>query len=185
MTLNSSKTIIFIAFSFLINCLIMTNSASAQGRVKLNATQSNTEGGVTTTRGAAAKGKNGGGFAHARATTTNGQGQAAGGGAAAVKGPNGGKAGRVGKFSADDAGNVNYQGAAATTGANGSAATAGGFSRSPSGGIAGSRSTAATANNGSTYDGNTSYQSGVGVTHTQQCHDASGQVISCPNDSND
>lgn len=178
MNIKFTKTVT--ATLFIVSTIMTVNSANAAGRFKVKGTTANPEGGVTSVKAGGAKGQNGGGFMHARGTMTNGQGQAAGGGATAVKGPNGGGGVRAGAFTADDSGNVNYQGAVAATGTNGSAATTGGFSRSAGGGIKGSRSTTATANNGNTYDGNTTYQSGSGVSHSQICYDANGYEIKCP-----
>ncbi len=180
--MNFKFTSIFIIGSL---CLIL-NTSYAQGRFKAKGTKANANGGVTSARGGAAKNKNGGGFARARGTTTNGQGQVAGGGATAVKGLNGGGGVRGGSFTADNSGNVNYQGGAAATGTNGTAATTGSFSRSQNG-VGGSRSSTATANNGSTYQGDTQYNydstTGQGnVEHTQTCYDTKNNPISCPND---
>ena len=165
---------------FLGATLMIMNPVHAGGRVKASVKTENADGGVTTARGAAAKGQNGGGFARDRGTTTNGQGQATGGGATAVKGPNGGTGFRAGSYTADSSGNVNYQGGAAATGANGSASTSGGFSRSAGGGVIGARSTTATANNGNSYQGDTTYDSNSGVNHNHACYDANGNEIKCP-----
>lgn len=171
------KTIITL---FLSSTLMMLNPAFAGGRIKVSGATKNQEGGVTSVRGSAGKGQNGNSYVRARGTTTNGQGQASGGGATVVNGANGGSGYRAGSYTADNSGNVNYQGSAAASGANGSASTSGGFSRSAGGGIMGSRTTNATANNGNSYQGNTSYQSGSGVSHTQVCYDANGNEIKCP-----
>jgi len=171
---STIKTLIFIS------TFMLVSSANANGRFKGKAVTTNPNGGVTAVKGGVAKGQNGGGYARVRGATTNGQGQATGGGATTIRGPNGGGAVRGGSFTADDSGNVNYHGSTAATGANGSAATTGGFNRSEGGGIMGSRSSTATATNGNTYNGNTTYQSGSGVNHTQACHDAYGNEIKCP-----
>jgi hypothetical protein len=181
MTYSINKKFIY---TLLVGSLCMVlNTSYAAGRFKAKGATTNANGGITAARAGAAKGANGGGFARARGTTTNGQGQASGGGATAVKGPNGGGGVRAGAFTADNSGNVNYQGGAGATGANGSAATTGGFSRSAGGGIVGGRATTATnSTTGNTYDGNTSYQSGQGVEHSQTCYNANKEVIACPND---
>ncbi len=174
-----SKSLMLNCFIMIMSTLITLNTAQAGGRFKAKGTKTNAAGGVTSVRAAGASGQNGGGFMRARGSTTNGQGQATGGGATAVKGANGGKGFRAGSYTADSSGNVNYSGAAAATGANGSAATTGGFSRGSDGSIRGSRSTTATANNGNSYSGNTTYDNN-GVSHTQNCYNASGQEIKCP-----
>ena len=179
MSIKFTKKVV--ATLFISTSLMILNAAHAGGRLKAKSTSTNQNGGTTSVRASATKGQNGGGMVRAKGTTTNGQGQAAGGGATAVKGPNGGVGVRAGGFTADDTGNVNYQGGAAATGANGSAATTGGFSRAAGGGVMGSRSTTATDNNGNTYDGNTAYQSGTGINHTQTCYNSDGHEIKCPN----
>lgn len=110
----------------------------------------------------------------------NAAGQAVGGRAEALRGPDGGAAGRVGGFSEGPDGSLNHESAAGLRGADGTMQRQSSFDRSGTGPATGQRTTTATGVDGNSYQGNTSYTQGQGISHSGTCRNAAGAVIACP-----
>jgi len=95
------------------------------------------------------------------------------------RGPGGGTAARSGQTSRSADGTLSHQSGFAAQGAGGgSVQSSGGLTRSADG-VNQSSTTTATAANGNTYSGSTSYDPQSGLSHTATCTDAAGQVIAC------
>ena len=95
------------------------------------------------------------------------------------RGPNGGTAVRAGQTTRSADGTISHQSGFAAQGAGGgSVQSSGGLTRSAAG-VNQSRATTATAANGNTYSGSTSYDPQTGLSHTATCTDAAGNAIAC------
>lgn len=162
----------------LLTSSVLALPVEAASRIKAKGTTQNSQGGVTSARAAGAKGTNGNGFARGGAVATDGNGNATGGSAQGYTSASGSSGGRVGGFSKNGE-NAQYSGAAAASGQNGNTNTQGGFTRSEDGAISGGRSTNANADNGASYTGSTSYQSGQGVEYQNVCVNTDGVEVPC------
>ena len=139
--------------AFTLPLLLASVDTQAQ-RARAAGAKPNAQGGVTA--GAAAAGTTPAGTRHARGAVvaSDGQGNAAG---AFQRG-----------------------GGVAASGANGSVNSQGSVSGDGQGNVGGSRATNASSSDGSTYSGETDYNTSDGVTHSGSCTNASGAVVACP-----
>lgn len=131
-------------------------------------------------RGAAVQGA-GGAAAGQRGVVADGQGNAQGATRSGFTTQAGAHGQRTGNFQRSADGSVNANGQASATGRNGgSAERSASLDRNADGSASGRRSTTATnANTGVTFDGQTTYTKGSGVSRTGSCTDASGQSVTC------
>lgn len=130
---------------------------------------------------AGAAGPNGGGFLRGAGCGANDAGgtNCASGGVA--RGPEGGLAGRASTTTFNADGSAARQGGFAAQGPDGgSAISQGSATRNADGTYSGSRSTDLVASDGSTYQGDVTYDSATGVTRTTTCTDPTGAVVACP-----
>jgi hypothetical protein len=160
--------------------LIHSVDASAEGRARVAGARANAQGGVTAGSAAAASGPNGGRFARGGAVSTDAEGNAVGGSAAAVQTANGGQAARAGAFQRNADGSGTRTGGFAASGTQGNIASTGSATRNADGSVSGLRQTSASAASGETYNGQTTYDSTSGISHTGTCTDANGNVVTCP-----
>ena len=180
-----------------------TAHAHAAGRVTARNAHANAYGGVTASERTAWRGPAGQSGSTARRVVTDGAGDRSVGRGVSRTGPNGTyRAGERTTVGAD--GSLQRDGGFRATGARGGSASGSrSFTRNADGSYAGqrstqadgargsydsstsyangsgSRATTATAANGNTYQGETSWTRGEGVTHTASCHDAAGNSIAC------
>jgi hypothetical protein len=153
--------------------------AAAHARERERFVRPNAEGGVTAGRLAGGVGPNGGAHLRGRRTQGDGQGNFTSSSGGVFRGPNGAQGGQAAQVSHNADGSATRQGGFAATGQNGSIQSQGSASRSTDGAVSGQRSTTASGANGNTYQGNTSYTKGDGVSHTATCSDAAGNSIPC------
>ncbi len=172
------KTAVFSLVALMLG-LYMPSSAGAWGRGSFHGVHGNAAGGVTATRSSGFRAPNAGGF-RTRGLTTNGQGNVAAGSASAYHTPAGTVGGRASATTRTSDGTVNHQGGMAVTGSMGSVQSQGGFTKSSDGTVSGSRDTSVQSQSGAAYQGNTSYSTETGITHTGTCTDAYGNVVACP-----
>jgi hypothetical protein len=127
-----------------------------------------------------AKGPNGGAAVAGLDVTTDGQGNAAGGRTVAVKGPGGAMGARGDEWthSAVD-GRPQHQSGGAVSGARGKLASSDSLTRGADGSVNGARNTTAIARSGATYQGQTTYDTGSGATHTSACTNTTRAVVPC------
>lgn len=152
----------------------------ASGYIHARGARRNASGGISRASRGAFRGPNGGGGIRGRSLVTDGQGNATRRSGAAYRAPNGATAGQHATIHVSSDGTVTRQSAASASGAKGTAQTSGYFQRNPDGTASATRNTSATAANGNTYQGNTTWTKGSGVQHTGSCADASGNPIACP-----
>lgn len=154
-------------------------AGEAQVRARGRVVHSNASGGTTAVTGAAGAGGNGGAYARGRRVTTDGAGNARVTSGTAVRTSSGATAVRAGQTNVSSDGGVSHNSGFAASGSKGSIQSTGSAQRNADGSASGERTTNATAENGNTYSGETTWTKGEGVQHTGTCKDASGNVISC------
>ena len=159
--------------------LCIPQQADAGGRFSARGFHGNAAGGLTHSRISGFKAPNAGSF-RTRTMSTDGQGNLAAGSATAFKTPAGTVGGRGGVATRTSDGTVNHQSGMAVSGSMGSVQSQGGFSKASDGTVTGSRNTSVQAQSGASYQGQTSYSTGSGLTHTGTCTDAYGNQVACP-----
>ena len=118
-------------------------------------------------------------YLRGRSVSRDGSGNATLRSGGVYRGPNGGTAVRAGQTTRSADGTISHQSGFAAQGAGGgSVQSSGGLTRSAAG-VNQSRATTATAANGNTYSGSTSYDPQTGLSHTATCTDAAGNAIAC------
>jgi len=139
----------------------------------------NADGGVTGGAAHAGTTPNGGQYASGLRYRTDGAGNGSVVSGGAVQGPDGGRGARAGYTTRSADGSVAHQSGFNASGANGSVQSSGSYNRNADGSASGSRDTTATNAAGATYQGNTTYNKGDGVSHTSTCTNAAGAVVPC------
>jgi hypothetical protein len=171
--------------------------------------RTNAAGGATVGADHAVTGSNGGSYVGGHVAAGDGKGGAGVAQAGRVTGSNGARFARAGKTTRQADGSVTHNSGFNASGARGMAESQGTFNRSADGTAASSRTTTvtgtaggnasttrnfdrtasgttaerdtmATNSAGSSYKGQTTYNSQTGVTHMSTCANASGQVAACP-----
>lgn len=161
--------------------LLGLSSTEASADSARRFTRPNAAGG--TTAGAVTRhvGPNGGATTSRRVLRTDGEGNGMATGGRAWQTPNGGTGARAGATTHSADGSVQHKSGFATSGTRGSANSQGSLQRDADGNVTQSRSTNATnATTGNSYQGNTSYDSTNGLSHSGSCFDAGGNSIPCP-----
>jgi hypothetical protein len=171
-----SATVVSIVVLTLSMCL---SSAFAQGRVAVRGAHANPSGGVSAGSVVAGRTAAGGVYGRARGVSTNGAGGVSEGSVAGFKGANGSSATRTASNTSNGAGDATHQSSISATGPKGSVSSSGSATKTASG-VDESRTTSATAANGDSYHGSTSYTPQTGLTHSGTCSNASGATITCP-----
>lgn len=128
----------------------------------------------------AAGSHNGNGFVRGRGVRQNADGSTTAASGGAIRLNNGAAAVRGATTTVNPDGSASRRSGFAASGTKGTVTSQGSASRSADGYADGSRTTTATAANGNSYTGTTSYNSSTGLTHSGTCRDASGASIACP-----
>jgi hypothetical protein len=170
-----SASVVSVAILSLSMCV---SSAFAQGRIAVRGAVANPSGGVTAGSAVAGRTAAGGVYGRARGVTTNGAGAVSEGSAAGFKAANGATGYRTATNTSNGAGDATHQSSIAASGAKGSVTSSGSATKTSSG-VDESRTTSATAANGDSYNGSTSYAPQTGLTHSGTCSNASGATIAC------
>ena len=153
--------------------------ADAGGRFSARGFHANGAGGVTSSRVSGFRAPNAGAF-RSRTLSTDGQGNIAAGSASAFNTPAGTIGGRGGYTTRTSDGTVNHQSGMAVSGSMGSVQSQGSLNKSSDGTVSGARNTNVQSASGASYQGQTSYSTDSGLTHTGTCTDAYGNTVSCP-----
>ncbi|RIX46072.1 MAG: hypothetical protein D3M94_10170 [Rhodocyclales bacterium GT-UBC] len=164
-------------FPLLALCLSAALPASIQARERF--VRPNADGGVTAGRLNGGIGPQGGAHLRGRRTQSDGQGNVTSSSGGVFRGANGAQGGQAAQVSRHADGSASRQGGFAASGERGSIQSQGSASRSVDGTVSGQRNTSATGASGNTYQGNTSYTKGEGVSHSASCTDAAGNSIPC------
>jgi hypothetical protein len=98
----------------------------------------------------------------------------------AFQGANGAKGMRTSQTTVNTDGSASRTGGFAASGSQGTVQSSGSANRAADGTVSGERTTSATGAQGGTYNANTTYQSGQGVTRTATCTNAAGETVACP-----
>ncbi len=144
-----------------------------------------TEQGAVSGRGAVVRGPNGGGAVHGGGAAVDSQGNLVSGrgGAATIKDSSGNiklQGARAGKTTGTIGSGLHHESGMAVQSAKGTVKSNGTLTTDGAGGVSGARNTLVqSSTSNASYQGSTTYQKGVGATHTGTCTDASGATVSC------
>ncbi len=171
-----TRTLAILVLGFVL-CIPL--QADADGRFSARGFHGNAAGGLTHSRASGFRAPNAGSF-RTRSMSTDGQGNVAAGSISSFRTPAGTIGGRGGVTTRTSDGTVNHQSGMAVSGSMGSVQSQGDFSKASDGTVSGSRNTNAQSQSGASYQGQTSYSTGSGLTHTGTCTDANGNPVTCP-----
>lgn len=142
--------------------------------------RANGEGGYSAVKFRANQGLNGGGYDHGRSVSGDGQGDVTSTRGTAFRGPDGGTGTRYGRNTRNADGSASHESGFQGSNARGSIQSDGSASRSADGTVEQSRTTTATsAATGNTRTVDESYNKTDGYSRSASCTDASGNSIPC------
>lgn len=160
--------------------VVSPQTAEAGGGYLFKGARQNASGGVTAGSRRVIRGAEGNYYRNGRGIYTDGSGNGSAWHSKGFHGPNGASANVAGGTTRSADGTLEHRNSRSYYGQNRTYTSDGTFSKNSEGQITANKNTSATAANGASYNGSTSYDPASGLTRTQVCTNQYGETVECP-----